>query len=573
MFNRRLFSYARSQRVLFFLTIAFAFLGALTILAQAWLLSAVIARAFLGGEKLDALWSPLALLLVVVFLRALFHSANEFTASALAIHLKQNLRQLILERVLARGPAFTRGERTGELTNTAVNGVEALDAYFSQYLPQLFIASLVPLVIFFVVAPLDWVSALILILTAPLIPFFMILIGNAAEGLTRRQFGRMSALSGHLLDALQGLTTLKLLNQSRAFAASIQRASDEYARATLAVLRVAFLSAFVLELLATISVALVAVGIGLRVLYFQMEFQPALFVLILAPEFYMPLRALGQRFHAAASGAAVANRLAEILDAPLPITHSPNHRSAKFPETIKFHNIAFSYPDARAALRDISFEIRAGKTVALFGASGAGKSTLVNLLLRFDEPTRGEILLDGMPLRELDADAWRAHIAYVPQAPHLFHDTLAENIRFARPDATQIEIERAARAAKLHEWIVTLPQGYATSIGENGARLSGGQAQRLALARAFLKDAPLLILDEPTSNVDPELEAQLRDATARLMRGRTTLLIAHRLATLYRADEIIVIENGRVVQRGTHDTLLARQGAYRALALAGAGYA
>jgi ATP-binding cassette subfamily C protein CydD len=571
MLNRRLLSWARSQRVLFALTIALASASALTILAQAWLLSVVIDRVLSGGEKLDALVPLLALLLAVVAARAVLHGAQEWSASALAIRLKQNLRQMVLARVLARGPAYARGARTGELSTTAVEGIEALDAYFSQYLPQLVIAVLVPLTIFLVIVPLDFVSALILLITAPLIPFFMRLIGNAAEGLTQRQFKRLGALSAHFLDVLQGLTTAKLLNASQALAASVRHASEEYAQATFAVLRVAFLSAFVLELLATISVALVAVGIGLRVLYFQMNFQPALFILILAPEFYIPLRMLGQRYHAAASGAAAAQRLAEILDAPLPITQSLHRPIPQFPNRIVFQHIAFSYTDARAALRDISFEIRAGKTVALFGPSGAGKTTIVNLLLRFDEPTRGEILLDDAPLRAFDADAWRAHIAYVPQAPHLFHDTIANNLRLARPNASDADLQRAARAAKLHDWIMTLPQDYETVIGEEGARLSGGQAQRLALARAFLKDAPLLILDEPTSSVDPELEAQLREATERLMRGRTTLLIAHRLATLYRADEIVVIENGRVVERGKHDALLARDGTYRQLALAGAG--
>ncbi|MBI4675864.1 MAG: ATP-binding cassette domain-containing protein [Chloroflexi bacterium] len=213
-----------------------------------------------------------------------------------------------------------------------------------------------------------------------------------------------------------------------------------------------------------------------------------------------------------------------------------------------------------------------GETIALFGPSGAGKTTVAHLLLRFDEPTRGAIFIDDVPLRELDADAWRSQLAYVPQAPHLFHASIADNLFFARPAATPAEMERAARDAHLHAWGMTLPERYNTVIGEDAARLSGGQAQRLALARAFLKDAPILILDEPTSNVDPELEAQLRDAVTRLMCGRTTLLIAHRLAALYRADNIVVIQNGRVVETGNHQMLLQRGGVYQKLAL-GAGMA
>ena len=540
------------------------------ILAQAWLASVTIARVFIGGQNLDAVLPQLAMLCVVVIARAIFHGAHEWTASALAIHIKRDVRAILLARVLARGPAYARGERTGELTNTTVQGTEALDAYFSQYLPQLVIAVCVPLAIFFVVAPLDWVSALIFFVTAPLIPFFMLLIGNVAQGLTQKQFARLGALSAHFLDVLQGLTALKLLNASRAMSASIRHASDAYARATMQVLRVAFLSAFVLELLATLSVALVAVGIGLRVLYAQMEFQPALFILILAPEFYIPLRMLGLRFHAASSGNAAAVRITEILDAPNPRAQSPTQSITQFPQRIQFQNIAFAYTETRAALHEVSFEIRAGSTVALFGLSGAGKSTIFNLLLNFDAPARGAILLDDIPLREINADAWRAQIAYVPQTPHLFNDTLANNIRLARPDAARADLERAAQYAQLHDWIVTLPQQYDTVIGEQGARLSGGQAQRVALARAFLKDAPLLLLDEPTSSVDPELEDRLRAATTELMRGRTTVLIAHRLATLFHADNIIVLENGRVTAQGTHETLIARDGMYRELALTGA---
>jgi ATP-binding cassette subfamily C protein CydD len=572
MLNRRLLTFARSQRALFLLTLAFAFFGALTILAQAWVLSRVIAQVFLDGQTLATVMPLLVMGMGIVTLRALLRGAHEAAASALAIHLKRDLRALVMERVLTLGPAYTRGERTGELTTTAVAGIETLDAYFSQYLPQLVIAVIVPLAIFLAVAPLDAVSALILLVTAPLIPFFMRLIGNAAEGLTQRQYKRLGALSAHFLDVLQGLTTLKLLNQSRAMTASIERVGNAYAQATLKVLRVAFLSALVLELLATLSVALIAVGIGLRVLYAQMEFQPALFILILAPEFYIPLRMLGQRFHAASSGAAAAARIFEILDAPLPAASTSPRPILHFPKTITFRHVAFAYP-TRAALHDISFEIRAGETVALFGPSGAGKSTVLNLLLRFDAPTRGEIFLDDTPLRAYDADAWRVHIAYVPQTPHLFHDTIANNLRLARPDATQAEVERAAQHAQLHMWIAAQPRGYDTLIGEQGARLSGGQQQRLALARAFLKDAPFLVLDEPTSQVDPTLEEQLRQATVRLMRGRTTLLIAHRLTTLHHADKIIVMENGRVVAQGTHQTLFAREGVYRQLALAGAGNA
>ncbi|MBI4675865.1 MAG: hypothetical protein HY741_29850 [Chloroflexi bacterium] len=359
MLDRNLFRLARSQRALFFATLALAFVGALFIVAQAWLVSVIIDRVFMGQQTLNAMLPEIGWLASVMLARALVHGAGEWTASALAIRVKQNLRALVLEHLLALGPAYARGERTGELTNTAVEGTETLDAYFAQYLPQLVIAALVPLVILVAVFPLDVLSAIVFLLTAPLIPFFMRLIGNAADTLTKRQFQRASLLSAQFLDALQGLTTLKLLNASRAMSVRIQHASEEYAKATLFVLRVAFLSAFVLELIATLSTAIVAVEIGLRVLYHQMTFQPALFLLMLAPEFYIPLRMLGLRFHAAAAGAAAAQRIFEILNTPLPAAPSFVHKPVLALKKIRFENVAFAYADDRAALRDVSFELRA----------------------------------------------------------------------------------------------------------------------------------------------------------------------------------------------------------------------
>ncbi len=551
------------------LTIALSLSAGLLILAQAWFLSATIDRVFLGGQPLQQVTPLILILLAVMSLRAVLQSGSEIAANSVAVRVKTDLRRVLFDHLLALGPAYARGERTGELTAAAVEGVESLDAYFRQYLPQIAIAALVPLAILLIVFPLDPLSGMVFLLTAPLIPVFMLLIGKSAGALTRRQYDLLGRLSAQFLDTLQGLTTLKLLNQSRVQSINIRRASERHARVTLEVLRVAFLSALVLEIVATISTALVAVEVGLRLLYGQMEFQPALFILILAPEFYIPLRMLGLRFHAAASGTAAAKRIIEILLVPLPPLTIPSRPSPLTPTCrIEFHEVHYSYADGREALRGISFEIRTGQMVALFGPSGAGKSTITHLLLRFVEPTRGEIQIDGIPLREISADAWREQIAWVPQSPHLFHDTIAANIRFARPLATMGEVVQAARQAHLHEFVESLPQGYDTPLGESAARLSGGQAQRLALARAFLKKAPFLILDEPTSNVDPETEALLQDSTERLMAGRTVLLIAHRLSTIYRADQIVVLSDGCVVEVGRHEALVRTDGLYRRLAMA-----
>jgi ATP-binding cassette subfamily C protein CydCD len=383
------------------------------------------------------------------------------------------------------------------------------------------------------------------------------------------------------------LTTLKILSQSRPQAQNIANITDRHREATMGVLRIAFLSALVLELLSTLSVAIVAVAIGLRLLYGTMAFVDAFFVLILAPEFYLPLRLLGQRFHAGMNGKAAAERIFAVLkiargkwqiangrqQSPVSNPQSPVSQSLNN-ATIELQNVSYAYQDGRRpALHDVSLRIEAGQKVALVGASGAGKSTTASLLLGFIAPDNGQIVVTGGNGRRITrintvkeaAANWRGQIAWVPQMPYLFYDTAAANIWLGRPEASLEDVIAAAKAAQAHDFITALPQGYDTLIGEQGARLSGGQAQRLALARAFLQDAPFLILDEPTAHLDPQTEADLQAATQALLHGRSALIIAHRLQTITQADKIVVLENGRVVQTGIHEELIRQEGAYRTL--------
>lgn len=568
--DRRLLRQARAARIDFIMTVGLGLLAGVAIVAQARLLSLVVSQVFLAGATLGQVQPQLAGFLALSLAWARLVWGSHVAANRVAVRVKHDLRARLTAHLLALGPAYAGDERSGELVNTAVEGVEALDAYFRQYLPQLALAALVPLTILLFVFPLDWLSGLVLLLTAPLIPIFMVLIGNLAGALTKRQWTSLSRMSAHFLDILQGLATLKLFGRSREQIRVIAQISDRFRQTTMGVLRVTFLSALVLEMVATLSTAVVAVQIGLRLLYGHISFDQAFFVLLLAPEFYLPLRMLGTRFHAGMQGVAAAHRIFEVLS----VEASPEVGiRAEIPTHLRlcFDDIHYAYDAGqRPALNGLSLEILPGHQAALVGPSGAGKSTVADLLLRFIEPDQGVITVDGVPLEHLPQRAWRERIAWVPQKPYLFHGTVAENVRLARPSAGPDEVVRAARLAHAHSFIEALPQGYDTLLGERGARLSGGEAQRIALARAYLKDAPFLLLDEPTANLDPETEALIQEAMARLLEGRTALIIAHRLSTVYRADRIFVMDGGRVIEEGTHADLLQREGLYQQLVSASA---
>lgn len=567
-FSKHLLTEALKARGLLILTIGLGSAAGVLLVAQAWLLVQAIDGVFLQGRPLADITSLLGWLLAVITARAVATTGGRLAAGRLSARIKHDLRVRLAGHLLAMGPLYTGGEHTGELATTLTGGIEALDATFRQYLPRLALAAIVPTAILLVVFPIDLPSGMVLLFTGPLIPLFMILIGNLAKGVSQQQWSTLSRLSAHFLDVVQGLPTLKLFGRSKEQIAIIGTVSERFRQTTMGVLRVAFISAFALEMLGTISTAIVAVETGLRLLSGHIAFEQALFVLVLAPEFYLPMRALGMSFHAAAEGADAAERIFSILYTQPPVTAKLN-ASVTRPfnldkDVIHFRQIT-CYPGERIALDGITFSLAPGETVALVGPSGAGKSTVAHLLLRFLEPDSGQITIGDTPLTAIPPAEWRRQIVWVSQTPALFAGSVADNIRLGRPDSPERDVMHAAMLADLHDTITALPQGYQTPIGEGGMRLSSGQAQRLALARAFLVDAPLVILDEATTHLDPVQQTRLTEAICRLTINRTALIIAHHLSTVNHADRVLVLDDGRLVEQGMPRDLRRRGGIFAGL--------
>ncbi|MEV6590849.1 thiol reductant ABC exporter subunit CydD [Streptomyces acidicola] len=535
----RLLRYARATRLFLGAVVGLGVAGAVLVIAQAMLLAEVVVGAFQHGMGASELRTPLLLLIVVACGRALVSWLTELAAHRASAAVKSELRGRLLERAAALGPGWLSGQRTGSLINLATRGVDALDDYFSRYLPQLGLAVVVPVAVLARVVTEDWVSAAIIVGTLPLIPVFMVLIGWATRSQMDRQWRLLSRLSGHFLDVVAGLPTLKVFGRAKAQAESIKRITGEYRRATMRTLRIAFLSSFALELLATISVALVAVTIGMRLVHGEMDLYIGLVILVLAPEAYLPLRQVGTQFHAAAEGLAAAEEIFEVLETPVRASGS-----LPVPDGgVRFDGVTVRYPGrSYDAVADVTFEAAPGETVALVGPSGVGKSTLLNVLLGFVEPTAGRVRIGGADLAGLDLEEWRSRVAWVPQRPHLYAGTIAENVRLARPDADDEDVRRALTDAGALDFVDALPAGLDTVLGEDGAGLSAGQRQRLALARAFLADRPVLLLDEPTASLDGETEAEVVEAVRRLAVGRTVLLVVHRPALLEVADRVVRLE-------------------------------
>jgi ATP-binding cassette subfamily C protein CydD len=517
-----------------------ALVAAVLVVAQAVSLASLLAAAVSGRFDRTAF----VVCLTVVVLRGIHVALANAVAGRAAAVVKTHLREELLGEATRRGPGWLTGRRAGELATLAGRGVDALDGYLTGYLPQVFLAAAVPLAALGWLASTDFTSAIVVGLTLPLIPVFGALVGWQTGARTKHQWHLLSRLGGHFLDTVQGLPTLRSFGRERAQVRRVHEMADAYRVATMRTLRLAFLSALVLELVATVSVALVAVPVGLKLLHGGLTLSSALVVLLLAPEAYLPLRTLGTRFHASQEGLAASAEIFAVLQVP-----SPAVTEARLPAFtgVVFDRVDVHYGDV-IALRDASLDVAAGDRVALVGPSGGGKTTLLSLVLGFTAPTAGRVLVGGVDLSHLDLAAWRARLAWMPQRPHLFAGTVADNIRLGSPDAPLDDVVAAAVAAEADAFVRALPAGYDTDLATHG--ISSGQRQRLAMARAWLRrDAQLLLFDEPTARLDATSEAAVVAAAARLAADRTALLVAHRPALLSIATRTVEINAGRLTER------------------------
>ncbi len=562
----RLLHQARAARGYFGGTVVFGLLTTALVLAQAGLLAHVIAHA---GSGLTALRGSVLALALVLLARAFSVYGGEAMALRAAAATKSQLRQKLTRHINALGPQWLGRRSHGQLITLTARGLDALDPYFARYLPQLVLATIVPIAVLARIAGVDLTAAVTVAVTLPLIPIFMVLIGWHTQARTERQWLLLTRLAGHFLDVVEGLATLKAFGRAKAQAETIRKVTEDHRQATMATLRITFLSSLVLELIATLATALVAVEVGLRLLAGHLGYEAALLVLLLTPEAFLPLRAVGAQFHAAAEGVAAAKDVLDILDTPLDGARStvadgaaPAGMSAPSAsvepdltrDEIRFSNVSVRYPDRTAlALDDVCASIRPGEHLAIVGPSGAGKSTLLSLLLGFATASEGQLTVGGVELRELvlaspeAMAAWRRQLAWVPQNAHLFSGSIADNIRLGDPAAADDRVREAAVRAGLAETIAAAPAGLETPVGERGLQLSTGQRQRVAVARALLRDAPVMLLDEPGAHLDAETADELIEGLRRHSGGRTLIIVTHNPAWTVHASRVLRLEGGRLI--------------------------
>ncbi|MFT8321896.1 MAG: thiol reductant ABC exporter subunit CydD [Bacillus sp. (in: firmicutes)] len=544
--------------ILAFLTILTITQGAAIILQAKWLADVIV--SLYKGEPFQKQYEQIILFLFAFIARHFLHLVQQKISSDFAEKTSKYLRLQLITKLFQLGPKFTKKQGSGTIATLVLEGVSQFKNYLELFLPRMIATAVIPPMLLLYVYWMDWISGIILTITMPILIGFLILVGLAAKGQMNRQWATYRILSNHFLDSLRGLETLKFLGKSRRHSENIEKVSEQYRSATLKTLRVAFLSSFSLDFFTSLSVASVAVNLGVRLVNENLSLLPALIILMLAPEYFLPVRMVGADYHATLNGKEAGESIQGILDQKINKEEETTIDSSI--NEFSFHSVGFFHQEGEAeTLQDISFSINGRKKIGIVGESGAGKSTLIDLLSGFSDHTTGTITLNKNDAR-LSNNGWRQNTTYIPQSPYIFSLSLRDNIRFYSPEATDQEVETALKETGLYKLYTTFPNGLDELLGDGGRTLSGGQEQRIALARAYLSKRPIMLLDEPTSHLDIETEFELKETMLPLFENKLVFLATHRLHWMEQMDLLFVLEKGKIVEIGTHQELVEKKGAY-----------
>ncbi|MDN6515113.1 MAG: thiol reductant ABC exporter subunit CydD, partial [Lacticaseibacillus paracasei] len=548
MIDKTLMRLSGMKRIMTMLA-GFALVQAFVILLQGKFLAEGIVHSW-NRQSLAGLWLPLGLFATAFVIRQLIVWVRNRIGARFAMTSSAWLQAQLLKHLYALGPAAVAKEGTGNLVTMALDGIPEAENYIELILNKILNMSIIPWVLVAYIWYENWLTGFTLLIMFPIIILFMVILGLAAQDKSESQYAGFQKMSNHFIDSLRGLKTLQLMGISRQYANNVYDVSEDYRKQTMGVLRIAMLSTFALDFFTTLSIAVVAVFLGIKLMDGAIPLYPAMVALILAPEYFMPIRDFGTDYHATLNGKNAMKAIWQVIDQPLPTDTNvlPAFSRWQAQDTVTINHLDFTYPNERAGIQDANLQFTGTEKVAIIGASGSGKSTLLNLIGGFLQPQKAAMTVRGTKVPHMTQAAWQDHLSYIPQDPYLFADTIAANIRFYRPDASDKDVKQAAEAAGLSHWIETLADGYATRIGEGGRGISGGQAQRIALARTLIDtNRSIWLFDEPTAHLDIETEAELKETLVPLFKNRLVIFATHRLHWLNQMDRVIVVDGGKII--------------------------
>lgn len=566
MIDKTLMRLSGMKRIMTMLA-GFALVQAFVILLQGKFLAEGIVHSW-NRQSLAGLWLPLGLFATAFVIRQLIVWVRNRIGARFAMTSSAWLQAQLLKHLYALGLAAVAKEGTGNLVTMALDGIPEAENYIELILNKILNMSIIPWVLVAYIWYENWLTGFTLLIMFPIIILFMVILGLAAQDKSESQYAGFQKMSNHFIDSLRGLKTLQLMGISRQYANNVYDVSEDYRKQTMGVLRIAMLSTFALDFFTTLSIAVVAVFLGIKLMDGAIPLYPAMVALILAPEYFMPIRDFGTDYHATLNGKNAMKAIWQVIDQPLPTDTNvlPAFSRWRAQDTVTINHLDFTYPNERAGIQNANLQFTGTEKVAIIGASGSGKSTLLNLIGGFLQPQKAAMTVRGTKVPHMTQAAWQDHLSYIPQDPYLFADTITANIRFYRPDASDEDVKQAAEAAGLSHWIETLADGYATRIGEGGRGISGGQAQRIALARTLIDtNRSIWLFDEPTAHLDIETEAELKETLVPLFKNRLVIFATHRLHWLNQMDRVIVVDGGKIIAEGTPSELAAHSKPYQAL--------